>query len=214
SLLVHTPADDPKQHALAVIEQEAQRMGYLVANLLQFSRRNQPQITSVDVREELEQTLELIQYHLRNHRITVVRQFTPEVLLVHADRQQLRQVFLNLLTNANDAMPQGGTLTLRVAAGTTPTGRPVVRVEVSDTGCGIAPEHLPQVMEPFFTTKAEGKGTGLGLPICRRIVQEHHGTLELTSVVGQGTTVHLVLSLTNKTNSAYIRGPESEVAGA
>jgi signal transduction histidine kinase len=213
-LLVHTPADDPKQHALAVIEQEAQRMGYLVANLLQFSRRNQPQITSVDVREELEQTLELIQYHLRNHRITVVRQFTPEVLLVHADRQQLRQVFLNLLTNANDAMPQGGTLTLRVAAGTTPTGRPVVRVEVSDTGCGIAPEHLPQVMEPFFTTKAEGKGTGLGLPICRRIVQEHHGTLELTSVVGQGTTVHLVLSLTNKTNSAYIRGPESEVAGA
>jgi signal transduction histidine kinase len=202
ALLTRTPADDPQRHALDVIVQEVERMATLVANLLQFSHRSQQQISSLDVREELDTALALIHYHLRNHRIAVVQEFAPEVPLIHADRQQLRQVFLNLVTNASDAMPQGGTLTLRVAAGTTPTGGPMVRVEVSDTGGGIAPEDLSQVMEPFFTTKAEGKGTGLGLPICRRIVQEHHGTLELTSVVRQGTTVHLMLPIMNGMNRA------------
>jgi signal transduction histidine kinase len=213
-LLAQLLASDPKRQALEVIDREVERMGNLVTNLLQFSRRSSQQISTFDVREELARTLELIQYHLRNHRITVVQRFAPEVPLVHADRQQLRQVFLNLLTNASDAMPQGGTLMLRVAAGLTPTDEPGLQVDVSDTGGGIAPEHLSQVMEPFFTTKAEGKGTGLGLPICRRIVQEHHGTLELTSVVGQGTTVHLVLPIKNGTNSAYIRGPENEASDA
>ncbi|HEY7492209.1 MAG TPA: ATP-binding protein [Candidatus Tectomicrobia bacterium] len=211
ALLARTPVDAPQRHALDVIVQEVERMATLVANLLEFSRRSQPEISSLDVREELDTALALIHYHLRNHRIVVMQEFAPEVPLIHADRQQLRQLFLNLLTNASDAMPQGGALTLRVAAGTTPTGRPVVRVEVSDTGCGIAPEHLPQVMEPFFTTKAEGKGTGLGLPICRRIVQEHRGTLELTSIVGQGTTVHLQLPITNGT---YTQGLEYEADGS
>jgi two-component system, LuxR family, sensor kinase FixL len=213
ALLTRTPADDPQRRALDVIVQEVERMEALVANLLQFSRHSQQQISSLDVREELDTALALIHYHLRSHRIAVVQEFAPEVPLIHADRQQLRQVFLNLVTNASDAMPQGGTLTLRVAAGTTPIGGPMVRVEVSDTGGGITPEDLSQVMEPFFTTKAEGKGTGLGLAICRRIVQEHYGTLELTSVVGQGTTVHLMLPITNGTNSAYIRGLESKASG-
>jgi two-component system NtrC family sensor kinase len=87
-------------------------MGDLVVHLLQFSRRGQPQMALLDVCNEYDNTLALIQYHLRNHRITVVRQFAPQVSMVYADRQQLRQVFLNLLTNASDAMPQGGTLTL------------------------------------------------------------------------------------------------------
>jgi two-component system, LuxR family, sensor kinase FixL len=213
ALLTRTPADDPQRRALDVIVQEVERMEALVANLLQFSRHSQQQISSLDVREELDTALALIHYHLRSHRIAVVQEFAPEVPLIHADRQQLRQVFLNLVTNASDAMPQGGTLTLRVAAGTTPIGGLMVRVEVSDTGGGITPEDLSQVMEPFFTTKAEGKGTGLGLAICRRIVQEHYGTLELTSVVGQGTTVHLMLPITNGTNSAYIRGLESKASG-
>jgi len=113
------------------------------------------------VREEIDNTLALIHYHLRNHRIIVVRQFAPEVPLLHADRQQLRQVFLNLLTNASDAMPQGGTLTLGVTAGVLEPGRPAVVIEVTDTGVGIAPQDMPRVLEPFFTTKAEGKGTGL-----------------------------------------------------
>jgi signal transduction histidine kinase len=102
-------------------------------------------------------------------------------------------VFLNLLTNASDAMPQGGTLTLGVTAGVLEPDSPAVVSEVTDTGVGITPEDMPRVLEPFFTTKAEGKGTGLGLAICRRVVQEHQGTLALTSTVGVGTTVRIAL---------------------
>ena len=84
-------------------------------------------------------------------------------------------MFLNLFTNAADAMPDGGRLTPRVRPGELPGGVPAVVIEVADTGAGIPPEHLARVFEPFFTTKEEGKGTGLGLAICRRIVEQHHG---------------------------------------
>jgi len=193
SLLAQVPEHDSKRRALEVIEQEIERMGHLVANLLQFSRRSQPQISRVDVREEITSTLDLIAHHLRNRRISVVREFAPDVPMMHADRELLRQLFLNLFTNASDAMPQGGTLTVHVVAGVLESGAPAVVMEFVDTGVGIAPDDLPKVLEPFFTTKPEGKGTGLGLPICRRIVQEHHGTFNIVSDVGQGTTVHIVL---------------------
>jgi signal transduction histidine kinase len=113
---------------------------------------------------------------------------------VHADRQQLRQVFLNLLTNASDAMPQGGMLTIRVEPGEIEGGRRAVVMEFADTGVGIPKEHLPRVTEPFFTTKEQGRGTGLGLAICRRIMQEHHGSLYIASEVGKGTVVRLALA--------------------
>jgi PAS domain S-box-containing protein len=194
ALLAQTAADDPKRHALEVIEQEVERMGNLVANLLQFSRRGQHQISTVDVREELAKTLELVHYHLRHRRIEVVQEIAPKVPYIHADRQQLRQVFLNLLTNASDAMPQGGTLTLRAAPGELDGGRQAVVVEFADTGVGIPKEHLARVTEPFFTTKEEGKGTGLGLAICRRVVQEHRGMMYIASEVGKGTVVRLALA--------------------
>src|SRR5262249_11986661 len=144
-------------------------------------------------------------YHLRNHRITVVRQFAPDVPMVHADRQQLRQVFLNLLINASDAMPQGGTLTLGVTLGQLKPDVPAVVITFTDTGRGNAPEDMPRVMDAFFTTKEEGKGTGLGLAICRRIVQEHQGTIEIISTVGHGTTICLTLRRTNGSNTAYLQ---------
>lgn len=207
SLLTQVLPGDPRRRKLEVIEQEVERMGGLVANLLQFSRRTQAQISSLDLREEIERTLELIHYHLRNHRITVVREFPPNVPLVLADRQQLRQLFLNLFTNASDAMPTGGTLTIRLSAPSNSTGenpdRAVV-IEVSDTGVGISEEDLPKVMAPFFTTKPEGKGTGLGLPICRRIMQEHYGTFDIVSEVGKGTTGRMVLPVTKRTNAAQV----------
>ena len=97
-----------------------------------------------------------------------MQEFAPDTPIIYADRQKLRQVFLNLLTNANDAMPQGGTLTLRTAPATLADGKPAVLIEFADTGVGIPAENLERIMEPFFTTKEEGKGTGLGLAICRR----------------------------------------------
>jgi two-component system, LuxR family, sensor kinase FixL len=100
-------------------------------------------------------------------------------------------------------MPGGGTLIIRVKAA--PIGRQVV-IEVTDTGTGIAPEDLANVMEAFFTTKPEGKGTGLGLAICRRIVQEHNGTFEITSAgTGLGATVRLTLPGNDEENEAFLR---------
>jgi two-component system, cell cycle sensor histidine kinase and response regulator CckA len=188
--------DDPKQDALKIIEQEVERMAKLVGNLLQFSRRNHAQISTIDVYQEIENTLDFIEHHLRSHQVNVVREFADSLPSLHADNQQLRQVFLNLLTNASDAMPQGGTLTLRVTAGRTAHGASAIVIEFADTGTGIKPEDLLKVWEPFFTTKDEGKGTGLGLAICRRIVEEHKGTINIESEVGQGTTVRITLPAT------------------
>jgi signal transduction histidine kinase len=193
------PPDAPQRRALEVIEQEVERMGQLVGNLLQFTRRGQQQVSTLDVREEIKCTLELIHYHLRNRHIAVVCQFAPDVPMVQADRLQLRQLFLNLFTNASDAMLQGGTLTLLVR--TDPPGQQI-EIAISDTGMGIEAEDLPRVLEPFFTTKPEGRGTGLGLPICRRIVQEHQGALYIVSTVYEGTTVLVTLPTQHGQNGA------------
>ncbi|MEP6911673.1 MAG: PAS domain S-box protein [bacterium] len=184
-------ADDPNRQSLRVIEQQVERMASLVSNLLLFSRRSHQQISTVDLREELKNSLEFINYHLRSHNIDVVTDFADDLPSVQADTQQLRQVFLNLLTNASDAMPEGGTLTIRARRGVLETGPPAVVIEFSDTGKGVQPQDLPKLWEPFFTTKPEGKGTGLGLPICRRAVEEHGGTIDLESLPGQGTTVRI-----------------------
>ena len=206
SLTAQTSQDDPRRRELEIIGQEVERMGNLVTNLLQFSRRSQKQISTVDMREEIEKTIELIHYHLRKNNIQVIREFTPEVPGILADRQQLRQLFLNLFTNASDAMPKGGTLTIRVTA--LPEENNIC-IEIADTGTGIPPEVLPKVMEPFFTTKPEGKGTGLGLAICRRIAQEHRGTLDITSegIPGKGTKIRITLSSMDTGNSIGLTNP-------
>jgi signal transduction histidine kinase len=204
SLIAQTTGDDPRRRELEIIGQEVERMGNLVSNLLQFSRRSQPQISTVNVCDEIEKTLELIHYHLRKHNIAVAREFKPEGPLIHADRQQLRQLFLNLFTNASDAMPEGGTLTIRV---TKHPEEKQICIEIADTGVGISPEVLPKVTEPFYTTKPEGKGTGLGLAICRRIAEGHGGTLNITSErgPGNGTRVCITLPFSNGSNTASLR---------
>jgi signal transduction histidine kinase len=181
-------------------------MGELVASLLQFSRRGDGQASTVDIREELAKAVELIHHHLRKRLITLVQEFAPDTPTIYADRQKLRQVFLNLLTNAADAMPEGGTLTLRTSPATLHNDQPAVRIEFADTGVGIPAENLERIMEPFFTTKEEGKGTGLGLAICRRVVQEHHGAIQIGSDMGKGTTVRLVLPVKNGANVDRLRG--------
>ena len=119
-----------------------------------------------------------------------MREFADPLPTIQADRQQLRQLFLNLLTNASDAMAQGGKLFVRAEA-TWLEAAEAVAIDFADTGEGIAADHLEKIWEPFFTTKPEGKGTGLGMAICRRIVEEHGGTIEIESETGRGTTVRM-----------------------
>ena len=209
SVLARTPADDPRRRALEIVEQEAKRMGELVANLLQFARRGDGQTSTVDIRQELAKAVELVHYNLRKRLISVIQEFAPDTPIIYADRQKLRQVFLNLLTNASDAMSKGGTLTLGTASALLDNGKPGVLIEFMDTGAGISAENLTQIMEPFFTTKEEGKGTGLGLAICRRVVQEHNGTIQIASEVGKGTTLRIVLPVKNDGNVDRVRGISS-----
>jgi PAS domain S-box-containing protein len=205
SILARTPADDPRRRALEIVQQESRRMGELVANLLQFSRRGDGKSSTVDIREELTKAVELIQHHFRKRLVAIVQDFAVDTPTIYADRQKLRQVFLNLLANAGDAMPQGGTLTLRTMSARLHDSRAGVLIEIADTGVGIRPEHLQRIMEPFFTTKDEGQGTGLGLAICRRVVQEHRGTIQVTSQVGKGTTVRVLVPVKDDANVEALR---------
>jgi signal transduction histidine kinase len=205
AVLAKTPPSDPRRKALEIIEQELERMAGLVSNLLHFSRPGKESISSVDLAEEVERALELMHHHLKKRAINVRREWEPGPLRVLADRQKLRQVFLNLVSNAGDAMPNGGTLTLRIKRHLLPDGRSGVLIEVVDTGCGIPQDILPKVMDAFFTTKEEGKGTGLGLAICRRIVQDHQGSIHIESQPGQGTIVRITMPASNGVNVDRLR---------
>jgi PAS domain S-box-containing protein len=187
--------DTEKRRALEIVLKEVDRMATLVNNLLLFSRRSYRQVSTVDLRDEITTSFDFLSYHLRKHKVDVVFDFNTEVSTIQADRQQLRQLFLNLLTNACDAMPDGGKLTIRVQPVELKSA-PAVTVEFEDTGEGIAASDLDAIWDPFFTTKPEGKGTGLGMAICRRIVEEHGGVISIESGEGTGTTVRIVFPAT------------------
>jgi len=201
ALMMEMGNDDPRRRPLEIIAQEVDRMAALVDNLLQFSRRSHRQISTIDVREEIVNSVEFVHYYLRTRKTEVIREFAETLPTIQADRQQLRQLFLNLVTNASDAMAEGGKLTVRAAL-TMLEGADAVAVEFADTGEGIAAENLEKIWEPFFTTKPEGKGTGLGLAICRRIVEEHGGTIDIESPAKGGTTVRMVFPATANGSSA------------
>ena len=189
--------DANKLGAVEIVADEVERMGKLVGNLLQFSRRSHQQASTVNVSEEIDKSLELVEYHLRSNKIQIVRDYAKDVPTIQADRQQLRQVFLNLLTNASDAMDGGGTLTITVAQAHDAGIRRMVRIEFIDSGPGIEPANLEKTWDPFFTTKPEGKGTGLGLAICRRVVDQHRGSIAIESEIGRGTKIIIDLPTTN-----------------
>jgi PAS domain S-box-containing protein len=204
--------DQQKTHAVKIVADEVERMGKLVGNLLQFSRRTHQQISTLDVRDELNNSMELIEYHLRSNKITVQREYADDLPMIQADRQQLRQVFLNLFTNASDAIRDGGSITVRA----TLTGGDedaMVKIEVIDTGAGIPTEALEKVWDPFFTTKPEGKGTGLGLAICKRVVEEHHGTITIDNAADKGTRVTIRLPATSGHGGRSTEEYRNEIEG-
>jgi two-component system NtrC family sensor kinase len=127
------------------------------------------------------------------HGIQAVAELSPQLPEVLADGNQLRQVLLNLVTNALDAMPEGGRLSLRTRPVCGADGVVSVQVRIADTGLGIPPEDRRRIFDPFFTTKGPGQGTGLGLAICHRIVKAHRGSIEVQSEKGQGTTFVVTL---------------------
>jgi len=176
---------------LETIREAAQRASTTVNRFLGITSRAEARRELCRVDDLVKQALDLLSNDFAIHQVTVRTQFDPALPSILADSQDLSQAFLNLFTNASQAMAEAhGRGTLSVSATLIQDqGGPRVEVRVSDDGPGIAPEHLPRIFDPFYTTKPLGRRTGLGLTISQRIVTELGGTLTCESVVGQGTTL-------------------------
>jgi two-component system NtrC family sensor kinase len=177
-----------QRSSLQLIARQAERVSCIVGGLLNFSRQAQLHLSEVQLSEVLDTAIQLIQYRLDDAGICLVREVAPG-LSVRADAGALTEVALNLLTNAIDAMPNGGRLTVR-ARGNAEGG---VRLEVIDAGVGILPEQMSRIFDPFYTTKEPGRGTGLGLSVSHGIVKRHGGEIWAESEPGTGTTFVVTL---------------------
>ena len=186
-----------------VVPEEVDRIDTIVCRLLDFAKPKPINFELLPVTEVLDGVLQLVENQLAKNQVEVVRRYPEETLIVKGDDQQLHQVFLNLVLNANDAMrDKGGELVVAVSSGHARFRKKglvglleseCVRVSVIDKGCGIEPDDLNNLFTPFYTTKE--KGSGLGLSVVHSIVTEHGGEIDVTSVVGQGTTFTISLPL-------------------
>lgn len=178
------------QRYIEYIEKESSRCKTIVENLLKFSGRpisDKP--VSVEIKRVIEETLSLIGRQLSIQNIKIATDFDPELAEIKGNPNQLQQVFLNLILNAQQAMPKGGDLRIQARN----KGPKEIEIEFADTGCGIAKEHLDKVFEPFFTTKEKEKAVGIGLSISQQIIRDHQGTIEVKSEVDKGTTFTIIL---------------------
>ena len=195
--LLQRTADEGMKKGLATIITQIERITKVMNQLLVFARRKPPDRQVVDLGEIMEDSLEMFQERITHNRITVEKAIEANLPSIHADRDQLVQVLINLVTNSLHAMPEGGRLRLSLDRENSH-----VRLGVSDTGHGIPEEMRSKIFDPFFTTKDFGKGTGLGLTVVKGIVEEHDGTITAESVVDQGTTFWIRLPLDRVERSA------------
>jgi len=190
--------DPQKSGLLEKITRQTFRASEIVNNLLNFSRTSGSEIGDVDVNKVIADTLALLEHQFKVAKVEVHNTPEPKLPAIQGNAGRLQQVFLNLFLNAKDAMPGGGTLSVTTLNGES------VSVCVSDTGSGIAPEHIERIYDPFFTTKTtpregQARGTGLGLSVTYGIIQEHAGKIRVESRPGAGTTFTLDFPLIRKT---------------
>jgi two-component system NtrC family sensor kinase len=191
--------DPAKGALLEKITRQTFRASEIVNNLLNFSRTSGAEFTEVDVNKIILDTLALLEHQFKTTKIKVQDELAGHLPQISGNAGRLQQVFLNLFLNARDAMPQGGTLKIATSNGDS------LSVAVSDSGTGIAQEHIARIYDPFFTTKVspqqpqQSRGTGLGLSVTYGIIQEHAGKIRVESRPGQGTTFYLEFPLTRKT---------------
>lgn len=183
---------------LEKITQQSFRASEIANGLLNFSRTSTTEFRETNLNQVIHDTLSLLEHQFKKAQVEVTLALAEDLPPIHGNPGKLQQVFLNLLLNAKEAMPAGGTLHVSTSA----NGH--VEANVTDSGTGIAPEHLKRIYDPFFTTKTmpkpgERRGTGLGLSVTYGIIQEHAGKIHVESAVGAGTTFHLEFPLLRKT---------------
>jgi signal transduction histidine kinase len=169
-----------------VVRQELKRINSLVTQMLRYATPKPVTLAPVAVHQVLDHSLRLLEHQMAGRQITLKREYHAEPGIVRGDEAQLQQVFMNLLLNAVEAIRGSGEVRVRTELAAENPDRRKVRVYITDSGMGIAAEHLSRVFEPFFTTKKNG--TGLGLAVCQRVAQEHQGHIEVRSEPGRGST--------------------------
>jgi signal transduction histidine kinase len=182
------PASSPARAVVKDVRQEIARINHIVTDLLQTARPHPPKVRTSDLNITVEHAVMLGRQQGLAKGIEIALHKDPSLLEIDHDSDQIHQVLLNLLLNAQQAIGSKGKIVVIVERKAA-----TAVIEVSDNGRGIAPDHLPNIFRPFYTTK--GDGTGLGLSLARRIVEDHQGRIDVTSTVGQGTTFAVVLPL-------------------
>jgi signal transduction histidine kinase len=208
------PADRPERRHLEVILKQVDRINGIIRALLDYTRPRRPALRPESIGAILRRVADLLAVRSRQRGVRIAVELSTDLPPVMADPDQVQQLFVNLMLNALDASADGGTI--QVDAGPDPhlpmEGRagivrgeaegPCLAIHILDQGSGLTHEQLTHVFEPFFSTKARGRGTGLGLPIVEEIVRAHHGAVEMLSVPGGGTEVIVRLPLAAPTTAA------------
>jgi len=179
---------DPHKLELETIKRETLRTRGIVKNLLDFARQSEGNIEKLDINSVVQSSVTLLQRQINQRGIEFIEDYANSVPKVRLDRNQMMQVFYNLIINALDAMPQGGSLTIRTRV----EDKNIV-IEFTDTGVGIPPENLEKLFEPFFTTKPHTQGIGLGLSISYSIVSQFGGNIKVKSKPRKGSTFSVII---------------------
>jgi two-component system NtrC family sensor kinase len=174
------------------IETEAQRLSLFTKGLLSFARREDEQVTEVDLNQLLREVVSFLKYEAQKRSIVVVMDLDFRLPPITAELNRIKQIFINLIMNALQAMDGGGTLLLRSSM----TGDRFIAVQIADTGSGIAGSALDRIFDPFFTTKKSGSGTGLGLFITKKLVESFSGTIGVESREGEGSCFTVTFPVT------------------
>jgi signal transduction histidine kinase len=191
SLLLNSMDDaDSRKGDLKIIQSEALRARNIIRGLLNFAYQEESNIQKLDIRELVKETLLLVYNRAKAQKVTMVEHYGKKSLCVEVDANQMKQVLINLINNAFDAMPQGGTLTI-----TTFSAGNLLNIRFQDTGAGISPDTLSEIFDPFFTTKQKTRGTGLGLSLSLKIVKGFGGSIEVESDEGKGSTFTVKIPL-------------------
>ena len=190
----NTLSESETRELVSDVLSQAERAGDIIKNLLDFSRNEMPSFTDLDIKEVIQKALKLVKNQTMLSGIVVETAISQDIPCVRGNFRNLEQVFLNLFINAIQAMPGGGSIV--VNASRTPDR--YIKITVQDTGVGIKPEDLEHIFEPFYTTKAVGRGTGLGLAVTYALVKKHGGYVEVQSQVHGGTIFSVYLPIPDK----------------
>ncbi len=185
----------PLPNWVDLLAQQVKRLSEITRRLMNFSRNvaDEAKMEEISINRAVEETVDIVQHEYRNSRIDIESRLSSDLPNTIGNTNLIQQVMLNLLINARDAMPQGGTIRI-----STESTAYYVIVSVADTGTGIPKNTLDKIFMPFFTTKGEGSGTGLGLSICRKIMSEHKGEIKVESIEGKGTRFTLFFPIRRK----------------